>query len=193
MFPNSLPDPVVHGLYREAEALERRWANCELDDDFAGRMIDATLRCLATRPEAERLCPRRAVRILRYIWSRNAKRDAARRAVALAVGTRPMRISLSALGDDVPDRRRGCFDGRCSLDGGETGLAVVQWLQEQGWPRERAWAFVWYEVRQDWGEVAYLLRTRLGFAATEAQLRQWGVRHFERIKPRLRSALAERI
>ena len=136
-----------------------------------------------------------AERYFRKGWHRrNAGRDAMRRCRLLAAGLRPDVVSLEALPETcllAPGNGQAATGLGDPFDAGETGEEVVRWLREQGWSEVRARAFVWYAVRGDWSEVAWLLRHRLRYRATEAQLRQWGTRHFEPIKPRLRRWLEQ--
>lgn len=182
MFPSRLPSCVVDSLYQELERLERRWISAGLCDDFSCRMFEATLRFLARRsaslPSDTRKLTFIAVNALRYIWKRNARRDAARLKLRRQQGAIPVVVSLTAVDEKALACSGSPMSAADALYGGELGRGVVDCLCAHGWRVERAWAFVLYAIHADWSEVVYLLHDRLGYRATEVQLRQWASRYF---------------
>ena len=186
-------------LYRVADALARDWQGAGLGDAFASAMIVAVVRFLERtgprRPDGTRRSPAEqaefAEALLRRFWAMNARRDAARRADARERGARPDVLPLDAVGEGAAVAR--LHDPlRDDLHAGETGRAVARFLEGMGWPRERAWAFVWRESGREWDDVAFLLAERFEADLTPAALRKWGERHFEPAKPLVRAFLEDR-
>ena len=187
---------VADRLYRVAERLEADWLGAGLADDFASRMIVAVLRFLTKtgeyRPDGTRRTSAEqaefAEALLRRFWTLNARRDASRRTEARERGTEYGLVSWEDAGEGAAVSH--LHDPlRDDLLAGETGRAVARFLEGQGWPRERAWAFVWRESGREWDDVAFLLAERFEADATPAGLRKWGERYFEPVKPVVRAFL----
>lgn len=181
---------MVDRLYRLAEFLPQDWAGTVLADDFGSSMIAAVLRVLEKHGRYRADGSRRswaeqgefAEALLRDFWKRNAWRTASRQASALQQGKARECVSWDTIGEGAAatDLYAPLRD---DLHAGETGRAVARFLEGLGWPRERAWAFVWRFSGREWDEVAFLLGERFEMDANPAQLRQWGPRHFEKVRP----------
>lgn len=196
MLSKPVTTEVIDRLYALADGLAYDWRGSDLGDEFASRMVAAVVRHLERvgfrRPDGtRRTAPEQvgfAEALLRQFWTQNARQQAKRRAGQFERGTRPIPLSIEEIGDwagaaDLYGSQIG------DLDAGETGRAVAQHLMSLGWSPERAWALVWRFSGLCWEDVAYLLTEHFGFSGTEAQLRKWGERPFEQIKPNLRHAL----
>lgn len=189
---------VADRLYRVAARLEWDGHGSRLADDFASSMIIAVVRFL-TKTGADRADGTRrtiaeqadfAEALLRRFWAMNARRNAARRTQAQDRGTAPVCVSW----EEVLEETKIFFlhDPRGDdLLAGETGRAVARFLEDLGWPRERAWAFVWRESGREWDDVAFLLSERFEADASPARLRKWGERYFEPIKPQVQAFLKD--
>ncbi len=192
----ALPAEAVDRLYRVADILVQDWQNAGLGDVFGSRMIAAVARFLEKtgrrRPDGARRSAREqadfAEALLRRFWTVNARRDADRTAHARLSGRRPDVLALDLAGEAAVST--ALYDSLADdLLVGETGRAVARFLEGLGWPRERAWAFVWRESGREWDDVAFLLAERFEQVATSARLRKWGERHFEPVKPQVRAFL----
>ena len=191
---DALPAEAADRLYRVAELLARDWQNSGLNDLFGSAMIAAVMRFLQKtgrrRPDGVRRSARAqadfAEALLRRFWAVNARRDAARRAEARADGRRPDTVALDLVGESAAQTTLYGPLGD-DLLAGETGRAVARFLEGLGWPRERAWAFVWRESGREWDDVAFLLAERFEQDASPACLRKWGERYFEAAKPQVRA------
>jgi hypothetical protein len=189
MYPANIPTAVVDRLYETAEHLGRAWSNVQLSDDFGMRMILAALRRMERKGIPVE--PDHAARTLHWIWKRNAIRDHWRRVNAENEGRRIPMISLDSLpAETLIEASVELYDGVSDdLWAGRKGREVAEFLQSCGYSRECAWAFVWRATDLEWDDVAFLLHERLGYAATTAQLRQWGSRRFDRMRVLLRTHL----
>ncbi|MGO8670455.1 MAG: hypothetical protein ACLQVD_03695 [Capsulimonadaceae bacterium] len=185
---------VVDRVYRVADELDRDYAGLGLDVAFAGRMVDAVLRCFARCGLRARDGRRRdlhervefAEALLRRIWRRNARRDLARLAAARDRGVVPrvvVPLDLAATAVSEPAPTAG------DLFAGDSGRLVAACLQEHGWPANRAWAFVLREAGYDWDDVAFLVGRLCGSSPGPPTLRQWSVRHFAEARRMARSFL----
>lgn len=192
----ALTAEAVDRLYRVADLLASDWQNAGLRDVFGSSMIAAVVRFLektGSRNEdgtnrSDREQADFAEALLRRFWVVNARRDAERNTQARASGRRPEVLAL----DFVSERAAaaGLYDTLSDdLLAGETGRAVARFLETLGWPRERAWAFVWRESGREWDDVAFLLAERFEQDTTTSCLRKWGERYFELIKPQVRAFL----
>lgn len=187
---------VADRLYQVSDRLSGDWREAGLDDTFASRMIVAVLRFLekagrryadgVRRSEAEQADFAEA--LLRQFWMQNARRDAARVTQRREEGHQPRLVPMELVGEQaaVSDLYHPLRD---DLLAGETGRSVARFLEGLGWPRERAWAFVWRESGKEWDDVAFLLAERFEADATAERLRQWGKRHFEPVKLEVRAFL----
>ncbi|MDQ2798257.1 MAG: hypothetical protein M3Y13_01265 [Armatimonadota bacterium] len=193
-----LPTQAVDRLYRVADLLARDWQNAGLSDVFGSSMIAAVVRFLektGTRNEDGTSRSAReqadfAEALLRRFWAMNARRDAERNTQAHASGRRPEVLALDFVSEGAA--ATGLYDTFSDdLLAGETGRAVARFLETLGWPRERAWAFVWRESGREWDDVAFLLAERFEADATPGSLRKWGERYFEPVLPRVRAFLQD--
>lgn len=191
-----LPAQAVDRLYRVADLLARDWQNAGLSDVFGSTMIVAVVRFLqktgSAKPDGTRRSAQEqaefAEALLRKFWAMNARRDADRDSQARAEGRRPEVVPLELAGEGAAPV--GLYDPiGDDLLAGETGRAVARYLEGLGWPRERAWAFVWRESGREWDDVAFLLAERFEQDATPSRLRKWGERYFEPVKPQVRAFL----
>lgn len=191
-----LPAQAVDRLYRVADLLARDWHGAGLCDVFGSTMIVAVLRFLQKTGSARRDGTRRspqeqaefAEALLRKFWAMNARRDADRDGQARAGGRRPDILPLELAGEGAASVH--LYDPLADdLLAGETGRTVARFLEGLGWPRERAWAFVWRESGREWDDVAFLLAERFEADATLGSLRKWGERYFEPVLPRVRAFL----
>jgi len=191
-----LPAQAVDRLYRVADLLAHDWQNAALSDVFGSTMIVAVVRFLgktgSVKPDGTRRSAQEqaefAEALLRKFWAMNARRDADRDSQARAEGRRPEVLPLELVGEGAAPVR--LYDPLGDdLLAGETGRAVARFLEGLGWPRERAWAFVWRESGREWDDVAFLLAERFEQDATPGSLRKWGERYFEPIKPQVRAFL----
>ena len=188
----ALPAKAVDRLYRVADLLARDWQNAGLRDVFGSSMIAAVVRFLEKTGRRNEDGTRRSVReqedfaeaLLRRFWATNARRDAERNTQAYAGGRRPEVLALDLVSEGAA--ATGLY-GTLSDDllAGETGRAVARFLETLGWPRERAWAFVWRESGREWDDVAHLLSERFEQDTTLSCLRKWGERYFEPVKPQV--------
>ncbi len=195
----ALPTQAVDRLYRVADLLARDWQGAGLSDVFGSAMIVAVVRFLGKTGSARRDGTRRspqeqaefAEALLRRFWVLNARRDADRDRQARADGRRPDVLPLELAGEGAAPV--GLYDTLGDdLLAGETGRAIARFLEGLGWPRERAWAFVWRESGREWDDVAFLLAERFEADATPGSLRKWGERYFEPVLPRVRAFLEGR-
>ncbi len=193
-----LPAQAVDRLYRVADLLARDWHGAGLSDVFGSTMIVAVVRFLqktgCRKPDGTRRSPQEqaefAEALLRQFWAMNARRDADRDSKARAGGRRPDLLPLELAGEGAAPVR--LYDPLADdLLAGETGRAVARFLEGLGWPRERAWAFVWRESGREWDDVAFLLAERFEADATPGSLRKWGERYFEPVLPRVRAFLQD--
>lgn len=190
---------VADRLYQVADRLSGDWREAGLDDMFASRMIVAVLRFLekagrrcangVRRSESEQADFAEA--LLRQFWMQNARRDAARVTQRREEGRQPRLVLMELVGEQaaVSDLYHPLRD---DLLAGETGRSVARFLEGLGWPRERAWAFVWRESGREWDDVAFLLAERFEANASPSRLRKWGERYFEPVKPEVRAFLQQR-
>lgn len=192
----SLPAEAVDRLYRVTDLLARDWQNAGLRDVFGSSMIVAVARFLEKTGRHRADGTRRSAReqadfaeaLLRRFWAVNARRDAERETQARADGRRPEVLALDFVSEGAA--ATGLYDTLSDdLLAGETGRAVARFLETLGWPRERAWAFVWRESGREWDDVAFLLAERFEQDATLSCLRKWGERYFEPVKPQVRAFL----
>ena len=171
--PATLAPAIADRLYYVADSLSYDWRDSGLSDTFASAMIVAVVRFLGKtgtlRPDGTRRTPLEqadfAEALLRRFWAMNGRRDAARRSQAREQGSRPETVPLDLVGEGAATVR--LYDPlRDDLLAGETGRAVARFLEGLGWPRERAWAFVWRESGREWDDVAFLLAERFEDDAT---------------------------
>lgn len=182
---------TVDRLCREADVLERVWDHPDVD---AGTVTHQMLAVLAALEQAE---PRRsraaqaeeAVRLLRFFCRRNSRRDIARAADLRARGVRPPVVSLDALveaGLDVVGAHPQADWLQAEAEAEDAHAlpcALARHLEGCGWPRERAWMFVWAEYEgREWKEVAALLEERFGLRTTPAALRKWAERKWAAVR-----------
>lgn len=178
-------------LCREADALERVWDHPDVD---AGSVTHHMLAVLAALEQAGARRSRaaqadEAARLLRFYCRRNSRRDIARAADLRARGVRPIVISLDALtetGWDAPGAHPQADWLRAAAeeeDARTLPCDVARFLEGCGWPRERAWMFVWAEYEgREWKAVASLLEERFGLRATPAAVRKWAERHWAAVR-----------
>ena len=194
-----LPSQAVGRLYRVADLLARDWHGAGLSDVFGSTMIVAVVRFLQRtgcgKPDGSRRTPQEQAEfaevLLRRFWAMNARRDADRGSKARTDGRRPEVIPLELAGEGAAQVR--LYDPLSDdLLAGETGRDVARFLEGLGWPRERAWAFVWRESGREWDDVAFLLAERFEADATPGSLRKWGERWFEPVLPRVQAFLEDR-
>ena len=176
---------IVARLYVRAARLERAWSAADLADDFGSRMVLATVRHLervgtrrldGTRRSGEQQA-RFAEALLAHFWTRNARRDFARRTAAFAAG----RAITVVAADTVPEAAAVIRTPAVPTDdfGGETGRAAVRALVAAGWARERAWALVLFcATGEDYEATCALLASRFEARVANATLRQWKRRYF---------------
>jgi hypothetical protein len=188
----ALPAEAVDRLYRVADLLARDWQNAGLCDVFGSSMIAAVVRHLDKIGRRKADGTSRSVReqtdfaeaLLRRFWAQNARRDAKRNTQARASGRRPEVLALDFMHEGAV--ATGLYDTLSDdLLSGETGRAVARFLETLGWPRERAWAFIWRESGREWDDVAFLLADRFEQDTTLSCLRKWGERYFEPVKPQV--------
>lgn len=192
----TLAPALADRLYRVADALAHDWRGAGLSDTFALSMVLAAARFLRKTGTRRTDGTRRtreeqadfAEALLRRFWAANARRDAARHAQGRERGTRPDVLPLELVGEKAATADLYA-PLRDDLLAGETGRAVARFLEGQGWPRERAWAFVWRESGREWDDVAFLLAERFEVDVTPAGLRKWGERYFAPAKPQVRAFL----
>lgn len=88
-------DELIQALYLRAAALERRWPETSVSDT-PGRMVEAVLRHVQRLLDSAQISvqqakdPKRLVRLLDFVWMRNARRSYARsrsRAIHFDLGT----------------------------------------------------------------------------------------------------------
>ena len=194
---NSLAPAIADRLYRIADILADDWRGAGLDESFGSAMIVAVVRFLGKTGPRRLDGPRRtlteqadfAEALLRRFWAINARRDAARHSEGRDRGLRPDTLPLDLVGEGAAQVR--LYDSLGDdLLAGETGRDVARFLEGLGWPRERAWAFVWRESGREWDDVAFLLAERFEAGRlTPARLRKWGERYFEPVLSRVRAFL----
>lgn len=193
---SALPAEAVDRLYRVSDLLARDWQNAGLCDVFGSSMIAAVARFLEKTGTRNEDGTHRSAReqvdfaeaMLRRFWIANARRDAERNTQAHASGRRLEILALDLVGESAAATS---LYGSLSDDllAGETGRAVARFLETLGWPRERAWAFVWRESGREWDDVAHLLAERFEQDTAPSCLRKWGERYFEPALPQVRAFL----
>lgn len=193
-YPDCFSSHLIDRLYQLAARLERHWHGAGLGDSFASKRIEETLRLLerangALLPETEQAI--RAERLLRWLWQRCARRDAARHARAVAAGRHLTSVPLSLPGIEThPALAVDLYEGGGTPQGGSLFLQEAAYLLErEGWSRMHVRAYLWRVAWEcEWIEVALLLASQLGIQTTPAQLRQWNIRYFPRMTAVLRTA-----
>jgi len=194
---------LVGRLYTKAERLERDWSNAGLSDDFGTRMIVAVVRYLerigTARKDGTRRNPTEqaayAVWLLGDFWNKNARRDAGRRTARIAAGRECQTVPLDLLADGAAvvsfDHQLRDYLDSLDLFGGDSGQRIATILQERGWPRERAWAFVLYHLYAGDAEmVRHLMAERFDLDLTYERLRTWNSRYWAKGRAVLAAALA---
>ena len=172
-YPSNLSNQTVGALYLRAEALEQRWRNARLSDEFSGRMIDAVLRHLrrledngqAVRGEGQHTF---AVHLLNVFWSRNARRDFARISNKADISSTHCDLAVLPLQSAV------------ALDD-----AIAEVLIRAGESACITWAFLFRRSGMRWKDVAEAVAHRTGQVCTPAQARQWERRHFKRLEEKI--------
>ncbi len=176
-----IPSAIVDRVYHAAERLAIVWANADLDADFAQRMAFDAL-CLLVEYGTP-TNGQQAMYWLHRTWRRSAPRDAKRHA------QRPRELPLDPEMTETSLRLSAGLHDCVGEDlwGGDSGRHVAQVLQDYGFPRHRALAFVWRALGYDWSDVAELLSDHLPGTFTAGQVRAWGSRCFPEMARRLRS------
>ena len=187
---------VADRLYQVADRLADDWREAGLDDTFASRTIVAVLRFLEKvgrrRADGVRRSDEEqadfAEALLRQFWMQNARRDAARVTQRREEGRQPRLVPMELVGEHAAVAEL-YHPLRDDLQAGETGRFVARFLEGLGWPRERAWAFVWRESGKEWDDVAFLMAKQFEADTSTARLRKWGERYFEPVMPEVRAFL----
>ena len=169
----------VNALYRHAEKLNRLWAGAPLVDDFDSRMIAAVIRhmCRVNRGrsgfDVDIRDTRELCRLLSIFWSKNARRDAARRA----------RQKTEPISDTIPARTNDL--DRIHLN--HLVLEIKTTLSGAGFRPDVVLAFLLSSQGWTCGEVSQLLTRRFRTHYKACTIRQWGCRTFPRIRAKLRN------
>ena len=188
----TLTAAVAARLCREAERLESVWENPDLDPGFVTDQVLAVLRFLEKVGRERRSAAEQAefaAALLHDFCRRNGRRDTARARQGRATGSRPAFVSLDALREAGWDAGGGHPQSTWlreeieAEDAEALPLALARFLEGCGWPRERAWMFVWAEYhRLEWKEVARLMEDRFETRATPSALRKWAERNWPAVR-----------
>ncbi len=167
----SLPQSVVDAIYLRADQLEVVWSNANLSLNFRDRMIDKTI-ALLHLPGVEKT-PAIAVRILNFVWNRNACRDYKRNV------KKPRRVSLDDVQEvSVPAQEPSAVRAQIA--------SIKRVLGDVGCRPVVAEAFIQCALNDKDAEALDSIQSSLGVVVKAATLRKWREREFDKISSVLR-------
>lgn len=167
-------EQTARAIYAHADALELRWQSARLSPSFRDRMVDAVMRHMARTQEPDLSMQTRALharRLLSSFWSRNARRDCARR--------NHRTVPLNECNADSRDRLQQVHDSHMLQ-------LITRRIISMGERQEVAMAFVLWHLGFDSQETARKVQRAVRTRISPAAIRQWVRRRFPSIRAKLR-------